>query len=128
MSPYSDKDRPSTWKKFREGMCTGCSGGCCTMPVEVRVDDLIRMGVATEDDLSAPHKKLARRLISEKIVKSYRAGTGLFTLAQRANDDCIFLDVKSRLCTIYEKRPDVCRKFPSIGPRPGYCPHHIQPK
>ncbi|MFO6335145.1 YkgJ family cysteine cluster protein, partial [Pseudomonas aeruginosa] len=31
------------------------------------------------------------------------------------------LDRKTRLCTIYARRPDTCRNHPRIGPRPGYC-------
>lgn len=91
------------------------------MPVEVNADDLIRLGLTTEDEVRSSLKKVAKRLMKEKIVKTYRAGTGLFMLEQRQNRDCIFLDER-RLCTVYEKRPDVCRSFPTVGPRPGYCP------
>ncbi|MCK5516299.1 MAG: YkgJ family cysteine cluster protein, partial [Desulfobulbaceae bacterium] len=35
--------------------------------------------------------------------------------------DCLYLDQKTRRCTIYTKRPDTCRNHPQIGPRPGYC-------
>ena len=42
-------------------------------------------------------------------------------LTRMSNDDCLYLDRKSRLCTIYDKRPDTCRNHPKIGPRPGYC-------
>jgi uncharacterized protein len=90
------------------------------MPVEVQTSDLIRLGVASVDEVS--NKKIAKRLMKEKIVSSYRSGTDLFMLAAKPNGDCYFLDSKTRLCTVYEKRPDVCRKFPEIGPRPGYCP------
>ncbi len=38
-----------------------------------------------------------------------------------SNNDCLYLDRKSRLCTIYDKRPDTCRNHPKVGPRPGYC-------
>jgi Fe-S-cluster containining protein len=117
-----DKDRPSTWVKYRNGLCTGCIGACCTMPVEVKTSDLIRLEVTSEDEISGSIKKVAKRLIKEKIVSSYRAGTDLFMLAAKPNGDCYFLDSKTRLCTVYEKRPDVCRKFPEIGPRPGFCP------
>jgi uncharacterized protein len=120
----TDKDRPSTWVKYRSGLCTGCYGSCCTMPVEVKISDLIRLGVAHEDEIS--NKKIAKRLIKEKIVQSYRAGTDLFMLASKPNGDCYFLDSKTRLCTVYDKRPDVCRKFPEIGPRPGFCPAKIK--
>lgn len=117
-----DKDKPWTWLKFRNGMCEGCFGNCCTMPVEIKDTDLIRMGVVTEDELLVSVKKTAKRLIKEGIVQSYRDGTNTFMLSSRPNGDCLYLDLKSRLCTIYEKRPEVCRQFPSIGPRPGYCP------
>jgi Fe-S-cluster containining protein len=92
------------------------------MPVEVEASDLVRLGVATEDEISISKKKLSKRLIKEKIVSSYRSGTDLFMMEAKPNGDCRFLDSKTRLCTVYEKRPDVCRKFPEIGPRPGFCP------
>ncbi|MGZ3770756.1 MAG: YkgJ family cysteine cluster protein [Bdellovibrio sp.] len=117
-----DVDRPSTWKQYRTDMCNGCSSGCCTMPVEIKLSDLIRLEVVTEDEAAGSIKKLAKRLIKEGIIVSYRQGTEFFMLTQKANRDCLFLDSKSRLCTVYEKRPDTCRAFPSIGPRPKYCP------
>lgn len=92
------------------------------MPVEVTLNDLIRMGLVEKDETEGSIKKIAKKLIKDKHVVSYRQGTGLFMLAQKTNRDCIFLNSDTRLCTVYEKRPEVCRKFPSIGPRPGYCP------
>lgn len=121
-----DKDRPSTWKLYRKGMCEGCNAGCCTMPVEINIEDLIRLGVTTEDEAQGSHKKLFKRLSKEGIVETYRQGTGLFILTQRDGGDCYYLHPKTRLCTVYEKRPDVCRRFPEIGPRPGWCP--VSPK
>lgn len=118
----TDKDKPWTWLKYRDGLCNGCHGSCCTMPVEIKAEDLVRLGLATEDELSISAKKVAKRLMKEGVISSYRDGTGNFMLTQKANDDCYFLDLKTRLCTVYEKRPGVCREFPSIGPRPGFCP------
>ncbi|WP_413586381.1 YkgJ family cysteine cluster protein [Bdellovibrio sp. HCB274] len=118
----TDKDRPSTWKSYKQGMCNGCHGHCCTMPVEVKLADLIRLGVTDEDEAASGVKKLSKRLIKEKIIISYRSGTEFFMLASRPNGDCHFLHPITRLCTVYEKRPDTCREFPSIGPRPGFCP------
>lgn len=116
-----DKDRPSTWKPYREGLCNACNAACCTMPVEVRASDLVRLGLIDEDELRASPKKVFNKLARQGILKSYRAATGLFMLVQKSNDDCVFLGT-DRLCTVYERRPDVCREFPKIGPRPGYCP------
>jgi Fe-S-cluster containining protein len=92
------------------------------MPVEVKLSDLIRLGVTDEDEAGGSIKKLANRLKRERIITSYRQGTEFFMLAQKANRDCLYLDSKTRRCTVYEKRPDTCRAFPSIGPRPGFCP------
>jgi Fe-S-cluster containining protein len=80
------------------------------------------MGLISEDEAQGSLKRAARRLADEGIVVSFRARTGLFILSQRQNGDCIFLGETDRLCTIYDKRPDTCRNFPEVGPRPGYCP------
>lgn len=93
------------------------------MPVEVKFQDLVRLGVCSPDDEFASRRKLVNRLKREGIIQSYREATQNFMLTQRSNDDCLYLDAHSRLCTVYDKRPDVCRNFPtSMGIRPGYCP------
>lgn len=117
----TDKDRPSTWVAYRSGLCASCVAACCTMPLEVRLSDLERLGLVEEGEASP--KKIAKRLGKLAIVKSYRAATGLFLLQQKADDSCPFLG-EDRLCTVYEKRPDVCRGFPmALGPRVTYCPY-----
>ncbi|MEZ0392612.1 MAG: YkgJ family cysteine cluster protein [Pseudobdellovibrionaceae bacterium] len=118
----TDKDKPWTWVKYRDGLCKGCYGSCCTMPVEIKAEDLVRLELASEDELSASPKKVAKRLIKEGILASYRESTGNFMLTQKSNDDCYYLDLHTRLCKVYDKRPGVCRKFPEIGPKPGFCP------
>lgn len=111
-------DLLSRWKPWSQGMCNGCLSYCCHLPVEATVEDLVRLGVATGDE--SP-KRIFRNLLARKIVSSYRARTGLFTLAQKPDGSCVFLG-HDRRCTVYGKRPDVCRRFPEIGPRPGHCP------
>ncbi|MBL7671818.1 MAG: YkgJ family cysteine cluster protein [Bdellovibrionaceae bacterium] len=115
-------DRPSTWVRFRQDLCLGCQAGCCMMPVEVRIEDLARLELVTEDEAQGSQKRVFKKLKKAGLVSSFRDGTGLFMLSQKKMSDCIFLDSDTRLCTVYEKRPGVCREFPSIGPRPGYCP------
>jgi Fe-S-cluster containining protein len=83
--------------------------------------DLMRLGLATEDEAAASLKKLAKRLQKEGIIRDFSPRTQIFIIEQRNGRDCIFLS-KERLCTVYEKRPEVCRRFPTIGPRPGFCP------
>jgi len=116
-----DKDRPSTWLRYRDGLCNNCNAGCCTMPVEVKAEDLFRLELISEDEMRASPKKLFKRLSKDGYLKSFRASTGLYMLEQKSNSDCVFLG-EDRLCTVYEKRPEVCRLFPSIGPRPNFCP------
>lgn len=118
-----NKDKPWTWIKYKNDICNNCIGTCCTMPLEVLATDLIRLGLTGPEEVDESPKKLAKRLIKEKVLASYREKTGLFMLQQKQNGDCYFLDSKTRLCTQYDNRPQVCRNFPeSIGPRLGYCP------
>ena len=97
------------------------------MPVEVKATDLVRLNLCSEDELSVSVKKTAKRLIKEKRIVSFRAhegpGTEVFMLSSRPNGDCLFLHPKTRLCMVYELRPDVCRQFPKVGPKIGFCPH-----
>lgn len=116
-----DLDRMSTWLPYKPSMCKGCVGNCCKLPVDATVSDLVRMEVLTQDEALWSARKIARKLQQKGIVVSFRASTMLFQLSQKANRDCIYMG-EDRLCTIYEKRPDVCRRFPTCSPRPNYCP------
>ncbi|OFZ53819.1 MAG: hypothetical protein A2428_06785 [Bdellovibrionales bacterium RIFOXYC1_FULL_54_43] len=117
----TDPQRPSTWVKYKKGLCDGCWGGCCTLPLEVSVVDLIRLGLATEEEAAVSLKQIAKKLLKKRMIQAFNAKSQLFIIEQRHGRDCIFLG-KDRLCTVYEKRPEVCRAFPKIGPRPGWCP------
>lgn len=87
---------------------------------------MVRLGLISEDEAQGSLKKAARHLAKAGYVHSFRVTTLLFTLQQKSNGDCVFLSER-RLCTVYDKRPDVCRKFPAIGPRPGFCPAQKSP-
>jgi Fe-S-cluster containining protein len=118
-----DRDRPSTWKKYSDDLCSGCIASCCMLPVEVKASDLIRLKLVSEDEVTNSIKKTAKRLKKEGSISSYREGSEFFMLTQKANGDCVFLDSKTRLCTVYSLRPDTCRGFPmTLGPRISYCP------
>jgi hypothetical protein len=119
-----DVDRTETWTRYRPGLCEGCWAGCCTMPVEVRLPDLVRLELV--DAFEAEHeepRRIARRLEKAGAVGRYNAKDGIFTLARRAGGDCLYLHPQTRRCTVYEKRPETCRKHPQVGPRAGYCPY-----
>jgi Fe-S-cluster containining protein len=91
------------------------------LPVEASAADLIRLGLITEEEAAISLKEVARKLTKQKIIQSFSPKSQLFVLEQVSGRDCIYLG-KDRRCTVYEKRPEVCRKFPKIGPRPGFCP------
>jgi Fe-S-cluster containining protein len=118
-----DVDRTETWTRWRQGLCERCMANCCTMPVEVRLADLVQLGLV--DPFEAEHEAprlIARRLVKAGAVARYNDKHGIFTLPRRADGDCSYLDATTRRCTVYERRPGTCRKHPQVGPRPGHCP------
>ena len=115
-------DDLSTWVKYRNGLCNDCNATCCTLPVEVRLTDLIRMELISE--FEAEHespKNLAKQLMKQGIVEHFNFKTSVFTLTRLSNNDCLYLDTQTRRCTIYDKRPTTCRRHPQVGPRPNHC-------
>ena len=39
----------------------------------------------------------------------------VFVLKKKENGSCVYQDDKTKLCTIYENRPNACRRFSCIG-------------
>jgi Fe-S-cluster containining protein len=117
-------DNCDTWTRYRSGLCNTCAANCCTMPVEVKLSDLVRLDLV--DAFEAEHeepKAIAKRLLKAGLIEHFNFKNSIFTLARRANGDCANLDAKTRRCTVYDKRPNTCRLHPQVGPRPGYCPY-----
>ena len=77
--------------------------------------------IIDEFERGEPPKNIAKRLQKEGLIERFNQKSGIFTLTRMSNDDCMYLDRKTRLCTIYDQRPDTCRNHPRVGPRPGYC-------
>ena len=124
-SPISivDVDRLDNWSRYRAGMCETCAANCCTMPLEVQLPDLVRLGLV--DAFEAEHEEprhIARRLQKARLIDHFNHKNAIFTMARRASGDCNFLDPKTRLCTVYDKRPETCRLHPQKkSPKPGFC-------
>lgn len=91
-------------------------------PVEVGLADLVRLALVEpfEAEHEAP-KQIARRLSKAGLIEHFNFKHSRFTLARRASGDCRFLDALTRRCSVYEQRPETCRRHPQRGPRPGYC-------
>jgi Fe-S-cluster containining protein len=124
--PIADIERIETWARYKESMCASCRAACCSLPVEVSIQDLIRMGLIDEFEAEEPLKNIAKKLLKAKVIDRFNGGSGIFTLARLANNDCIYLDGQSRRCTIYVNRPTTCRNHPRIGPRPGFCAYQAR--
>lgn len=119
----ADIDKPGTWPKYKKGMCDSCMAGCCTLIVEVRANDLIRLGLTDEWEVEHCLKDLVQRLKKQKVIKRYNLKSQTFVLEQKNGSDCLYLD-KNRRCRMYANRPDVCRNHPEVaGPRIGHCPY-----
>lgn len=123
----TDKNKPFTWRAYKSSLCSSCIATCCTMPLEIEIDDLISMGLAESGEIVDLTKKgvqkLIKRLKAQGLIKSYRESTGLILMESKPNGDCLYLN-EQRLCKIYENRPKVCRLFPEKkGLRPGFCPY-----
>ncbi len=65
--------------------CAGC-GRCCHLVVELRPGDIV------PEELVAVH-------------------AGVRCMDQHGDGACVALDPATRLCTIYETRPQTCRDF-----------------
>ena len=119
---YVDVDRLDTWTRYRPGLCDSCAANCCTMPLEVRLPDLVRLGVV--DAFEAEHeepKRIAKRLQKAGVIDHFNHKHSIYTIARRASGDCRFLDAQTRRCTVYALRPETCRLHPQKGPKPGFC-------
>ncbi|MEP6849729.1 MAG: YkgJ family cysteine cluster protein [Acidobacteriota bacterium] len=96
-------------KKKAKYDCSQCPGYCCSVYeiVEVTEKDVARLG---------RHFGIAPEEASKKFTRLRKEGR---TLKRKADpllgSACRFLDLKTRRCTIYEARPEVCRGFPPIS-------------
>ena len=113
------KDNPSSWIRYQEGLCETCEALCCAMPVEMHLEDVVRLGWAYPDE---DPQKLAKRLTKERLIVRYRHATGVFTMARKSDDTCFFLSPQKK-CLAYDRRPKTCQEFPQKNSRHGYCPY-----
>ncbi len=115
------------WREYIDGLCDSCYALCCHMPSEVSAEDLVRMGVLTEFHLELSERDRVKDALKHPGVGRFAAKSGKYTLAQRLDGACYFLDQNYR-CSIYENRPDTCRNHPAVGPRSGYCAYIKKPE
>ena len=83
----AELDRLETWQKYSAHMCGGCVSSCCTLPVEVKIKDLIRIGIVDEFERGDPPKNIAKRLQKEGIVERFNSKSEIFTLQRMSNNE-----------------------------------------
>ena len=92
--------------------CSKCPAYCCSYDqIELKELDIRRL---------AKHLDLDREVFLKRYTKQ---GDELPVLRHHKDklfgSTCVFLDSKTRRCTVYEARPNVCRTYPD-RPRCGY--------
>ncbi len=89
--------------------CLKCPGYCCSHPlIAVSEYDIERL---------AKHFGLSTKVAREKFTYNYKTKEYDEQVLRHQKDHvyksiCRFFDTKERQCTIYEARPNVCRKYP----------------
>ncbi|MEP7076950.1 MAG: YkgJ family cysteine cluster protein [Acidobacteriota bacterium] len=96
-------------KKKAKYDCSKCPGYCCSVYEIVEVDDkdIERLGRHFGIPSAEAAKKFTRLRKEGRVLK--RKADPLL------GSSCRFLDLKTRRCSIYEARPDVCRDFPPVS-------------
>lgn len=82
----------SRWTRYRKGLCETCMGLCCYMPVEVKVHDLIRLNILDEFHLELSEREQIKDALKHPAVLRYTPSTEKFTLKQKPDGSCYFLD------------------------------------
>lgn len=89
--------------------CLKCPGYCCSHP-RIAVSDFDIERLARHFSLSAAEAK-------ERFTYTYRGADGDEQVLRHHQDHiyksvCRFFDRDARTCTVYDARPNVCRRYP----------------
>jgi Fe-S-cluster containining protein len=107
-SSCQDSEHRQSLPWYRAGLafeCTGC-GNCCSGPqtgfvwVDQEEIESIAQKIGMQDDLDRFERTFVRNVGARRSLVEYSDG------------DCIFLDPKTRGCSVYEVRPKQCRTWP----------------
>jgi uncharacterized protein len=92
--------------------CLKCPAYCCTYDrIIVGKRDLAKLAKHFDIDDEAAERRFTKVVEGERVLRHQK--DAIFGSA------CMFLDPKTRRCTVYESRPGVCHEYPD-QPRCGY--------
>lgn len=91
--------------------CTDCLGFCCSIYERVKVEDLDIQRLADHFNISflAAKRRFTEIRYKERVLKRQPDPT--------LGEACAFLNLETRLCSMYEARPDTCREWPPATSR-----------
>jgi len=92
--------------------CSKCPAYCCSYEkISIEPRDLKRLAKHFDLELDSARRRFTRIFEDERVLRHRPDET--------YGSACMFLDPKTRQCTVYEARPDVCKEYPD-KPRCGY--------
>jgi len=95
--------------------CLNCISSCCRLPFTIDKEDYYSLKKIDHNNYL---KKMSTMFIEENI--NYKDKEDFLDnlyeqefaiINKKENGDCSFLDPETRLCTIYNDRPKVCKEF-----------------
>ena len=85
--------------------CTKCPAYCCSYDrIVVEKRDLNRLAKHFDVDVETAAKRFTKTVEGEQVLRHQKD--------EVFGTICMFLDLKTRRCTIYEARPGVCHEYP----------------
>ena len=92
--------------------CSKCPAYCCTYErIEVTKRDVNRLAKHFGIDPEIALGRFTKVVAGENVLRHQKDAT--------FGSACMFLDLKTRRCTVYEARPGVCHEYPD-KPHCGY--------
>ncbi len=92
--------------------CLSCPAYCCSYDrISVNKRDLSRLAKHFELSPEVAEERFTKTVEGERVLRHQKDSV--------FGSVCMFLDTKTRRCTIYEARPGVCHEYPD-RPRCGY--------
>jgi Fe-S-cluster containining protein len=92
--------------------CSKCPAYCCSYEqINVTKRDVTRLARHFDIDFETAERRFTKIKEGAPVLRHQKDST--------YGTVCMFLDVKTRRCTIYEARPGVCHEYPD-RPRCGY--------
>ena len=92
--------------------CSKCPAYCCSYDrIVVGKRDLTRLAKHFDVDLDTAARRFTKTVEGEQVLRHQKDDV--------FGSVCMFLDTKTRRCTVYEARPGVCHEYPD-RPRCGY--------